>query len=130
MQSNHTVNILRQWKSRSKGAYWNEPRNIAGNKKVRAMRKGFFRADRRLTKQDLKILARGNPYLEEINEIELLEEFDLIEEFESQERDMAWIEFEREQEDREFDAMMACDLDDDPDHTCFDEDDNLIRDWY
>lgn len=137
MQSNHTVRKLKIRKSEMKDRYWNAERTIAGNQEVRAMRRRFFRADRQLTKQDLRLLARGNPWRDELEaiEAELVEAMmDDYHYYQNAERN--WFEYEDEKDrclwDEPFDysELRARDKEaDDPDRGCFDEDDNLISGW-
>lgn len=53
-------------------------RDYSHRKDAREERKRYFRSDRQLTKQDLKLLARGNPWLEERD---IIEDDDITREF-------------------------------------------------
>jgi len=137
MQSNHTVRKLKMRKSEMKDRYWNAERTIAGNQEVRRMRRRFFRADRQLTKRDLKLLARGNVYRDELEAIEAELAEAMMDDYNyylGAERE--WFEYEDDQDQRlwdepfDYSELRARDQEaDDPDHGCLDEDDNLISGW-
>jgi hypothetical protein len=133
MQSTHTLRKLKIRRAEMNECYWHNERTIAGNREVRFMRRRYFRADRHLTRIDLKMLCRGNLLQEEQEELERLELLDWIEEFEYVEGPhYNWIEWEDCQEfaDSMPDEFFDEDWENDPDHGCFDEDDNLIRGWH
>lgn len=103
--------------------------------------------ERQAARASLKIAARGNPHREEQEELEQLELHDNIEQFEyvdgphddwikeemrreqeELEREMAWIELESTQLNRDFGSLGLDDeiWDGDPCIGCYDEDDSLM----
>jgi len=90
--------------SNSDYRYWRAiDRTEAKRRNAREARQRFFRADRQLTRRNLRLAARGNPWLEELEAIEAEREKRWLEElryFESVKRDRL---ADRDEEDIIFD---------------------------
>jgi len=104
MQNNHVLNKI--CKKKSVATFYSRDSrhaSAAWKHQAREIRRAYYRADRQLTRHELKLLARGNPWHDEIQALEALEVEELMDDFryfENAERDWHeyedWNEFEKE----------------------------------